>query len=84
MGLRNWCRRLRAWLFRSAGGQSPAKAVGFDLGVSREALEFLVREGFHPQLGARPLRKTIERHLQDAVVRELLRWGCAAGKVAMG
>lgn|GEM_PF-775340 len=45
------------------------KSVGFDLRVSREALEFLMREEFHPHLGARPLRQTIERHLQDAVVR---------------
>ncbi len=41
------------------------KSVGFDLEVSREALEFLIREGFHPQLGSRPLRQTIERQLQD-------------------
>ena len=47
------------------------RTVGHDLEVSREALEFLIREGFHPHLGARPLRHTIERHLQDAVVRGL-------------
>ena len=57
------------------------KSVGFDLEVSREALEFLIREGFHPQLGARPLRQTIERHLQDAVVRGLFSSGSGAGRV---
>jgi len=55
--------------------------LGHDLVVSREALEFLVREGFHPYLGARPLRKTVERHLQDAVVRELFAKGFARGRV---
>lgn len=55
------------------------RGLGYDLQVSREALEFLVREGFHPQLGARPLRKTVERQLQDAVVRELFRTGSAGG-----
>jgi ATP-dependent Clp protease ATP-binding subunit ClpB len=59
------------------------RVVGFDLEVSREALEFLVCEGFHPQLGARPLRKSVERHLQDAVVRELFRIGVASGKVVV-
>lgn len=56
-------------------------AAGFDLQVSREALEFLIREGFHPQLGARPLRQTIERHLQDAVVRALLACGAGSGRI---
>lgn len=59
------------------------RGLGYDLQVSREALEFLVREGFHPQLGARPLRKTVERQLQDAVVRELFRCGGAGGEVVM-
>lgn len=57
------------------------RGVGFDLEVSREAMEFLLREGFHPQLGARPLRKTVERQLQDAVVRALFVSGCGGGRV---
>lgn len=57
------------------------RGLGYDLTVSREALEFLVREGFHPQLGARPLRKTVERQLQDAVVRALFAAGGARGEV---
>lgn len=57
------------------------KSVGFDLQVSNEALEFLIREGFHPHLGARPLRQTIERHLQDAVVHGLFSSGLGAGHV---
>lgn len=55
------------------------RSLGFDLEVSREALEFLVREGHHPHLGARPMRKAIEHHVQDAVVRELFRTGSANG-----
>ncbi len=62
-----------------AGEIARLKSVGFDLTVSREALEFLIREGFHPQLGARPLRHTIERQLQDAVVRGLFSAGSGAG-----
>ena len=57
------------------------KSVGFDLEVSREALEFLIREGFHPEFGARPLRHTIERQLQNAVVRGLFTCGSGAGRV---
>lgn len=60
------------------------KAAHFDLEVSREVLEFLIREGFHPHLGARPLRQTIDRHVQDAVVRSLLSCGVAAGRIEVG
>ena len=58
---------------------SRLRVVGYDLEVSREALELLMREGFHPHLGARPLRKTVERQLQDAVVRSLFASGSARG-----
>lgn len=57
------------------------RTVGFDLEVSREALEFLMREGFHPHLGARPLRKTVEQQLQDAIVRDLLESGLGCGQI---
>ncbi|NOT95211.1 MAG: ATP-dependent Clp protease ATP-binding subunit [Nitrospira sp.] len=57
------------------------RAVGFDLEVSHEALEFLIREGFHSLHGARPLRKVVERHLQDAVVRDLFATGCGCGRI---
>lgn len=59
------------------------RGLGYDLSVSREAIEFLVREGFHPRLGARPLRKTVECQLQDAVVRDLFATGCGSGVVIL-
>lgn len=59
------------------------RGLGYDLEVSREALEFLVAEGFHPFLGARPLRKTVERSLQDAVVRKLFGSGSASGRIVV-
>jgi ATP-dependent Clp protease ATP-binding subunit ClpA len=55
------------------------RGLGYDLEVSHQALEFLIVEGFHPNFGARPLRKAVERQLQDAVVRELLAAGRGAG-----
>lgn len=59
------------------------RSLGFDLEVTREAMEFLVREGFHPQLGARPLRKTVERQLKDAVVRDLFATGLGHGRLVV-
>jgi len=59
------------------------RGLGYDLVVSREALEFLVREGFHPQLGARPLRKTVERELRDAIVCDLFVTGSGSGTLVV-
>jgi len=59
------------------------RSLGHDLVVTREAMEFLLREGFDSQLGARPLRATIERHLQGAVVSSLLESGFARGRVVL-
>ena len=40
---------------------------GFDLTVSDEAFEFLVRRGIHRALGARPMKKTVQKFIGDAV-----------------
>jgi ATP-dependent Clp protease ATP-binding subunit ClpB len=40
---------------------------GFDLTVSDEAFEFLVRRGIHKALGARPLKKTIQKFIGEAI-----------------
>jgi ATP-dependent Clp protease ATP-binding subunit ClpC len=37
------------------------------------ASEFLIEKGYDPQLGARPLRRAVERYLQDPLAEELLR-----------
>lgn len=60
------------------------RSLGYDVTVSRAALEFLVREGFDPHVGARRLRQTVERHLRDAVVRQLLSTGVARGRIVPG
>src|SRR5947207_794732 len=40
---------------------------GFDLTAGHAVVSFLMQRGFHPRLGARPLRDTIEKHLRGAV-----------------
>jgi ATP-dependent Clp protease ATP-binding subunit ClpB len=41
---------------------------GFHLSASKELVAFVMQRGFHPRLGARPLRDAIEKHLRGAVV----------------
>lgn len=45
--------------------------LGYQLTLTPEALEFLIREGYHRTLGARPMRNTVERFIQDALVEDL-------------
>jgi ATP-dependent Clp protease ATP-binding subunit ClpB len=48
------------------------ESKGFDLTVGHSVVSFLMQRGFHPRLGARPLRDTVERHLREAVADALL------------
>jgi ATP-dependent Clp protease ATP-binding subunit ClpC len=39
------------------------------------AVEFLAERGFDPEFGARPLRRTIQRHVENELSRLLLEGG---------
>ncbi len=41
--------------------------------VTEAALKFLIDQGFDPNLGARPLRRAIQRHVEDALAEHVLR-----------
>lgn len=40
--------------------------------LSEEASAFLAKEGFDPQYGARPLRRAIQKHIEDRLSEDLL------------
>lgn len=46
--------------------------MGLSLELAPDALEVLVRDGYHRGLGARPMRAAVERYLQERVAAELL------------
>jgi len=46
---------------------------GLQLDLSDEAKEFLIDEGYNPEFGARPLRRAIERHVEDPLSEDILR-----------
>ena len=52
---------------------------GCKLQVHKSVLSFLVRKGFHPKLGARPMRDATEKLVGDAVAESLLQNGSATG-----
>ena len=43
------------------------------LSMPKEAKEFLIEKGFNPDFGARPIRRAIERHVEDAMSDSILR-----------
>ncbi|MBN1436062.1 MAG: ATP-dependent Clp protease ATP-binding subunit [Sedimentisphaerales bacterium] len=49
------------------------KDQGFELRVSKEAKAFLIEKGYDPEFGARPLRRAIERYVEDPLCEDLLR-----------
>lgn len=58
-------------------------SLGHPITVAPDAVEFLVREGYHRTLGARPMRGSVERRLQDAIAAEILTGGAAGGVVTV-
>lgn len=48
------------------------RQLGRTLIIEATTVENLVREGFHRTLGARPMRNTVDRFLQETAAREML------------
>ncbi len=43
-----------------------------ELNISAKAKEFIVESGYNPLFGARPLKRAIQRHLEDPLAMEIL------------
>jgi ATP-dependent Clp protease ATP-binding subunit ClpA len=52
---------------------------GIVLSLSEEGVELLLKEGFDPKFGARPIRRAIERLIEDPLGETILRGEFAAG-----
>jgi len=49
------------------------KSRNIKLELDEKAQDFLVEKGFDPQYGARPMRRSVERYLEDPLAEEILR-----------
>jgi len=54
---------------------------GMDISLAEEARDLLAKEGFDPALGARPLRRAIQRFLEDPLSEQMLAGQWQAGDV---
>jgi len=56
-------------------------ARGHTLELDKTVLPFLVRKGFHPKLGARPMRDAVEKQVGDALAEHLLAGKNSGGRL---
>ncbi len=49
------------------------KGMGITVELTRQAKEFLADKGFDPAYGARPLRRALQRYLEDPIAEEILK-----------
>src|SRR5216110_2391326 len=57
------------------------KAKDVHIALKENAKEFLIEKGYDPQYGARPMRRAVERYLEDPFAEELLRGNVKGGDV---
>ncbi|HTY58807.1 MAG TPA: ATP-dependent Clp protease ATP-binding subunit [Bacteroidota bacterium] len=55
------------------------KAMGISIELTKQAKEFLAEKGYDPAFGARPLRRALQRYLEDPVAEEILKGKYAEG-----
>ena len=55
------------------------KAKEVHIALDTTAKEFLIEKGYDPMYGARPMRRAVERYLEDPFAEELLRGNVKAG-----
>ncbi|MDI6758574.1 MAG: ATP-dependent Clp protease ATP-binding subunit [Candidatus Omnitrophota bacterium] len=48
------------------------KEQGINLEVSQQAKDFLIEKGFDPVFGARPLKRTIQRFIEDPLAQDII------------
>ena len=47
--------------------------MGLKVELTKQAQEFLAEKGYDPSFGARPLRRALQRYLEDPIAEEILK-----------
>jgi len=55
------------------------KTKEIDIVLDTAAHEFVIEKGYDPNYGARPMRRAVERYLEDPLAEEILRGNVKAG-----
>ena len=46
--------------------------IGYDLNLTEEAKDYIAEKGFDKQYGARPLKRAIQKYIEDALAEEIV------------
>jgi ATP-dependent Clp protease ATP-binding subunit ClpC len=55
------------------------KALGYDIKLTTDAKDFIAERGFDDKFGARPLKRAIQKHLEDPLAEEIINANLTAG-----
>ena len=59
------------------------KEQGIELELTESALEKIAKEGYDPQYGARPIRRALQKNVEDRLSEELLKGNVLTGQVVV-
>ena len=62
------------------GLKSRVKEAGFELNVTPAAKRFVAEAGYDPSYGARPLKRAIQKHIEDPVSEHIIMSRMISGK----
>ena len=55
------------------------RTMGYGIGIDEKAKDFLVRKGWDAQYGARPLKRAIQRYIEDDLAEEIIKADIISG-----
>jgi ATP-dependent Clp protease ATP-binding subunit ClpC len=57
------------------------KGLGYDIKLTDAAKEFIAEKGYDSNFGARPLKRAIQKHLEDPIAEEILKGELVEGDI---
>ncbi len=70
----------RFWIWKSNKVLERLRHKNLKLELDDKAKDFLVEKGYDPQYGARPMRRAVERFLEDPLAEEILKGNLHEGE----
>lgn len=55
------------------------KALGYEIALTTDAKDFIAERGFDDKFGARPLKRAIQKHLEDPLAEEIINSNLSEG-----
>ncbi|MFC1733824.1 ATP-dependent Clp protease ATP-binding subunit [candidate division KSB1 bacterium] len=57
------------------------EALGYHIKITVKAKDFIAEKGWDPQFGARPLKRAIQKYIEDALAEEIIKSKLKAGDI---